>query len=286
MVVMKKLVAIFAHPDDESFGIGGTLARYASAGVSTYYLCGTRGESGTVEPEMMQGFSSIAELRSTELECASRELGLQEVRYLDYRDSGMLGSDDNRHENSLFAAATDDVAGRIITQLRELQPDVVITHDQFGGYGHPDHIKLHQATVRAYELLYGFRLGSSDASVPQNVVIPRLYVTALSRSFLKIAVRLLPVFGQNPRQFGRNKDIDLVQISSWFVPITATINVKSYVPAKERASACHLSQRPPTQQGSFITRFAFRRAQHLETFARLYPPLAPQERMETDLFGQ
>lgn len=77
---MKTLVAIFAHPDDESFGIGGTLARYSKQGVSTYYLCATRGESGTVDPEMMKGYDTVAELRSNELECASRELGLAGVR--------------------------------------------------------------------------------------------------------------------------------------------------------------------------------------------------------------
>jgi N-acetyl-1-D-myo-inositol-2-amino-2-deoxy-alpha-D-glucopyranoside deacetylase len=281
----KTLVAIFAHPDDESFGIGGTLALYAHGGVSTYYLCGTRGESGTVDPEMMQGYSDIAELRSNELECASHELGLAGVRYLNYRDSGMLGSEDNRHENSLFGAATDQVAERIMAHLQELQPDVVITHDQFGGYGHPDHIKLHQATVRAYELLYGYKLGAPATAVKPGVKVPRLYVTAFSRGFLKTAVRLLPLVGQDPRKFGRNKDIDLVQISSWFVPITTSINVKTYIPAKERASACHLSQRPPTQQGNWIARLAFRRAQNLETFSRLYPPPGAHDRTETDLFG-
>jgi N-acetyl-1-D-myo-inositol-2-amino-2-deoxy-alpha-D-glucopyranoside deacetylase len=264
---MKTLLAIFAHPDDESFGIGGTLARYSHAGVTTYYLCGTRGESGTVDPEMLQGFASVAELRSNELECASHELGLAGVKYLGYRDSGMLGAEDNRHVNSLFGASTDEVAQRIIT-------------------------KLHQASVRAYELKYGLHVATEDgreSSIvnPQSSIVdvPRLYVTAMSRKFLKYAVRLLPLFRQDPRKFGRNKDIDLVQISSWFVPITTQINVQPYLPDKERASACHTSQRPPTQQGSFITRLAFRRAQNVETFCRLYPPVRPGERMENDLFG-
>jgi N-acetyl-1-D-myo-inositol-2-amino-2-deoxy-alpha-D-glucopyranoside deacetylase len=310
---MKTLVAIFAHPDDESFGIGGTLAKYAHEGVAVHYLCGTRGESGTVDAEMMQGYESVADLRSHELECASRELGLAGVHYLGYRDSGMLGSEDNRHANSLFAASTDEVAKRIVAQVEALKPDVIITHDQFGGYGHPDHIKLHQATVRAYEMMYGLELttdnarkttddgrrttkaqvgkSASELSEIQNPkskieAIPRLYVTAFSRRFLRMAIRLLPLVRQDPRKFGRNKDIDLVQISSWFVPVTAMVNVRAFLPNKERASACHLSQRPPTQQGSIITRLAFRRTQHLETFSRLYPPVQPGERMEIDLFNQ
>ena len=292
---MKTLVAIFAHPDDESFGIGGTLARYSKQGISTYYLCATRGESGSVDPEMMKGFSTVAELRSNELECASRELGLTAVRYLNYRDSGMLGSEDNRNAASLFAAATDDVAGRIIGHIEELRPDVVITHDQFGGYGHPDHIKLHQATMRAFELLYGLRFGANAKGLTAVVgtagndaaahSIPRLYVTAFSRKFLALAVRLLPLAGQNPHKFGRNKDIDLVQMSSWFVPITATLDVRDYLPYKERASACHISQRPPGQRPNLVARLAFRRAPHLETFSRIYPPVKRGERGETDLFA-
>ncbi|HEY3341550.1 MAG TPA: PIG-L family deacetylase [Anaerolineae bacterium] len=289
---MKTLVAIFAHPDDESFGIGGTLAKYSHEAVNTYYVCATRGESGTVDAEALHDHNSIAELRTTELECASKELGLQRVEYLNYRDSGMLGSEDNRHANSLFAVAMDDVAQRIIQQIQTLKPDVIITHDQFGGYGHPDHIKLHQATLRAYELMYGVKLTTNDhgltviteeASNPATDV-PRLYVTSLSRRFLKLAVRLLPLFGQDPHKFGRNKDIDLVQISSWFMPITAIINIRPYLPDKERASACHHSQRPPAQQGNFITALAFRRSQQTETFARLYPPIKRGERTETNLF--
>jgi LmbE family N-acetylglucosaminyl deacetylase len=288
---MKTLVAIFAHPDDESFGIGGTLAKYSREGVQTYYVCATRGESGTVDAEALQGFSSIGELRASELECASRELGLQRVEYLNYRDSGMLGSEDNRHAESLFAAATDEVAQRIIHQVQTLKPDMIITHDQFGGYGHPDHIKLHQATLRAYEMMYGLKMATNDrgltvitetATTPVTP-IPRLYVTAMSRRTMKLAVRLLPLFGYDPHKFGRNQDIDLVQISSWFVPITAKINVRPYLPDKERASACHQSQRPPSQQGNFITALAFRRAQNTETFSRLYPPVKRGERIETTL---
>ena len=185
-----------------------------------------------------------------------------------------------------------------IAHIETLKPDVIITHDQFGGYGHSDHIKLHQATLRAYELLYGIQLGTGDghavvtqapparAPTEQASSIPRLYVTAFSRQLLRFAVRLLPILGQNPRQFGRNKDIDLVQISSWFVPITTRIPVKTYLPYKHRASACHVSQIAPTQSGSLVTRLAFRRAEGIETFSRLYPPVVHSERIEIDLFGK
>ncbi len=291
---MKTLLAIFAHPDDESFGIGGTLAKYAREGVAVHYLCGTRGESGTVDPKFLQGYADISELRTTELECASRELGLAGVHYLGFRDSGMPGSPDNRHPNSLFSASIDDVAGRIVQFLDQLQPDVVITHDKFGGYGHPDHIKLYHGTVRAYENRYGAPIQDNEPNTgrqpaagdtPAMPGAPRLYVTAFPKELLKFGVKVLPLVGQNPRKFGRNKDIDLVEMSTWVVPVTTKVDIGAYAAVKERASACHLSQRPVSTQGNLVVRLLFRRANQTESFSRLYPPVVPGASVELDLFA-
>src|SRR4030042_1311696 len=93
----RTLLMTGAHPDDESFGPGSTLAQYAAAGVKVYYVCGTRGEVGEVTPEAMKGYSSIGNLRSDELKCAATVLGLTDVIFLGYRDSGMAGSADNKH---------------------------------------------------------------------------------------------------------------------------------------------------------------------------------------------
>ena len=101
----KTLVFVGAHPDDETFGIGGTLAKYASDGVNVYYICATRGEAGEVStPELMTGYSSVGDLRWTELKCAAQALGLIDVIYLGYRDSGMAGSEDNNHPQALATA--------------------------------------------------------------------------------------------------------------------------------------------------------------------------------------
>ncbi|HNB52951.1 MAG TPA: PIG-L family deacetylase, partial [Anaerolineales bacterium] len=97
----KTLVAILAHPDDESFGMGGTLALYAKQGAKVYYICMTGGESGTVEPHFLENYNSIAELRYQELKCASEKLGLAGFIMAGYRDSGMPGSPDNAHPEAL-----------------------------------------------------------------------------------------------------------------------------------------------------------------------------------------
>src|SRR3989304_9965539 len=94
----QKTLAFFgAHPDDESFGVGSTLAQYVLSGSKVYYVCSTGGEAGTVAPEHMKGFSSITELREAELKCAVQALGLAGLIHLGYRDSGMAGSEDNKN---------------------------------------------------------------------------------------------------------------------------------------------------------------------------------------------
>ncbi|MCS6847539.1 MAG: PIG-L family deacetylase [Anaerolineae bacterium] len=284
---MATLLVILAHPDDESFGPGGTLAKYAYHGTSVHYLCGTRGESGTVDAERLNGYADVAALRTAELMCAAKELRLAGVHFLGYRDSGMAGAANNDAEGTLHAAPLDEVAGRIAGFIERLRPDAIITHDQYGGYGHPDHIKLHRATMRAYELLYGieWKLEPNGlwSVVKQNAPAPRLYFTVIPKRLLKLGVRIMPLFRQDPRRFGRNKDIDLAQIASWDVPVTTRIDTRRYLKIKQAASACHASQQLPAGRSRLI-RFLFRRNQGFEYFARAYPPYRRDEKLETGLF--
>jgi N-acetyl-1-D-myo-inositol-2-amino-2-deoxy-alpha-D-glucopyranoside deacetylase/mycothiol S-conjugate amidase len=147
MKQQRTLLFVGAHPDDETFGIGGTLAQYAAASVRVYYACATRGEVGTADAESMKGFDSVGDMRWAELECAARVLGLAGVVHLGYRDSGMASSPENRHPESLAMAPLEQAAGRVVRAIRELKPEVVITHDPLGGYRHPDHIAIHRAPV-------------------------------------------------------------------------------------------------------------------------------------------
>ena len=147
----RKILSVLAHPDDESFGMGGTLAYYAKQGVEVHLICATKGEAGDVEPEFLKDFSSVAERRESELRCAANYLGLKNVHFLGYRDSGMEGSEDNQHPNAFINAPMEKVSGEIVRYIREFKPDVVLTFDPVGGYHHPDHIHIHEATVAAFE---------------------------------------------------------------------------------------------------------------------------------------
>jgi N-acetyl-1-D-myo-inositol-2-amino-2-deoxy-alpha-D-glucopyranoside deacetylase/mycothiol S-conjugate amidase len=281
---MRKHTLLFvgAHPDDETFGVGGTLAKYALAGVGVYYACATRGEAGSVDAALLTGHANIGDLRWAELVCAAGVLGLAGVYYLGYRDSGMPGSEENHHPGALAAAPVEEVAERIVKIIRDIRPQVVITFDPIGGYRHPDHIAIHKATVLA------FHAAADPASFP-GAGVPyqpdKLYFQVMSRKLLKIAVNVLPLFGQDPRRFGRNRDIDITALASVDFPIHARVQLtKEARELQEKARACHISQvgSGPPRRVSLMGLVA-RLAGQKDSFMRAYPPLL-NRRMEHDLF--
>jgi len=272
---MKKvLLAVVAHPDDETFGMGGTLAHYASLGVDVHLIV------GEVEPEMLAGFNSVGELREHELCCAADELGLRQVHFLNYRDSGMPGSFENNHKNALVQAPVEELAMQIAAKIREIQPQVVVTFDPIGGYRHPDHIAIHNATVMAFDLTGDEtkKLAGLAPYKPQ-----KLYFHIFPRGFMKFAVKLMPLFGKDPSKFGKNKDIDLASIMAFDFPTNARINYGKVAEVRSRASACHKSQGGDRQSGYLIT-WLMRLISSKESFMRAYPP--PEKgRIERDLFA-
>lgn len=276
----RTLVFAGAHPDDETFGVGGTLAQYAAAGVKVYYVCATRGEAGTADSDHMRGYTTFGDMRWAELKCAAETLGLSGVIHLGYRDSGMPGSDDNKHPEALMAAPVEQVAGRVVKAIRDLKPEVVITFDPIGGYRHPDHIAMHSATVKAF-----FAAGdpkqypeTGPAFQPQ-----KLYFAVFPRRLLRVLVRFLPLIGQNPRRFGRNKDIDLTSLAAVDFPIHAAVPLtKRAVKTRDKAAACHASQlggRSGPRLFAFIGKLF---GQH-DLYMRAHPPPRGRRR-ETDLF--
>ncbi len=274
----KTLLAVLAHPDDESFGLGGTLALYARRGYDTYLVCATRGEVGDVDD--LGGHASIAELRESELRCAARHLGLKGVFFLDYRDSGMPGSDDNRHPNAQVNRPIEEVAGRVVKYIRELKPDIVLTFDPIGGYKHPDHIHIHQATVLAFDK-------ADDASFHPEVGAPfqprALYFQVFPRGFLKWAVRLLPLLGKDPAKFGRNGDINLKELAEVDFPVHARLDIRSVSEVKRGAGACHASQGGVGMRRGLMGFVTTVFGEH-EDYMRAYPPVDTGFTRLSDLF--
>jgi N-acetyl-1-D-myo-inositol-2-amino-2-deoxy-alpha-D-glucopyranoside deacetylase len=281
MANQQRLLAVLAHPDDETFGTGGTLAHYAQIGTQVYLVCATRGEVGEMDPKYMRGFNSIAERREDELRCAAEKLGLTAVYFLNYRDSGMPGSPDNTHPDALAFQPQDKVAADVQHYIQLLKPQVVITFDPIGGYRHPDHIAIHKATVQAFEQAIKAQAGPDGAAQFQP---SRLYFQTIPRAFLRLVVKILPLFGKNPRQFGTNKDIDLVSIAEVDFPVHAEINFTAVAQIREEASACHASQGGASPSGGGLMGRVRRWLLAKEQYMLAYPIPRPDEKRKKDLF--
>lgn len=280
----RTILIAYPHPDDESFGNGGTIARYVAEGAAVHYACATRGECGTVDAHMLEGYADTAALRTAEQTCAARALGLAAVHFLGHRDSGMPGTADNQHPNAFIQTPLERVAGQLAALIRALRPQVVLTFNSYGGYGHPDHIHIHYATRAA------FAAAGDPARFPEQLaggLAPwqpqKLYYPAFSTRFVRMAVAGVRLARRDPRRIGRNNDIDLVRIIEETTPVTTTVACGEYLEANLRARACHRSQGGGLPFGGRVPRALLRRFFGAESFTRAIPAWAggPTER---DLF--
>ncbi len=148
------LLVVHAHPDDECLGTGGTLARYAAEGVRTVLVTATKGEEGEMhDPNLTEEDARprMAEIREGELRRAVAILGLDTLEFLGYRDSGMMGTPANEHPDNFHNANFDEAVGRLVGIIRRDHPQVVVTYNEDGGYGHPDHLQSHKVTAAAFD---------------------------------------------------------------------------------------------------------------------------------------
>ncbi|MFD7666915.1 N-acetyl-1-D-myo-inositol-2-amino-2-deoxy-alpha-D-glucopyranoside deacetylase [Streptomyces sp. NPDC059788] len=157
----RRLLLVHAHPDDESINNGATMARYADEGALVTLVTCTRGEEGEVIPPDLAHLApdrddALGPYRVGELAAAMRELGVGDHRFLGgagrYRDSGMMGAPQNERPGAFWRADPDEAAGHLVAVVREVRPQVLVTYDDNGGYGHPDHIQAHRVAMRAADL--------------------------------------------------------------------------------------------------------------------------------------
>jgi len=149
---MPGLLALHAHPDDESLSMGGTLAKYADAGEHVVVVTATGGEEATIynhdDPEALR--PRLREIRQEELQAAATILGLSALESLGYRDSGMMGAASNQASDCFWQADFMEAVGRLVRIVRHHRPEVMTAYDPFGGYGHPDHIQTHRVGTAAF----------------------------------------------------------------------------------------------------------------------------------------
>lgn len=277
------LLAVHAHPDDESIGTGGTLAKYAAAGVRTVLVTCTGGEVGEISDPRLATPENLGAVRARELAAAARILGISRTVQLGYRDSGMAGTPDNDHPASFHRADLAEATGRLVRIIREERPQVVLTYDERGGYGHPDHIKAHRVAVAAFHAAGD--PGRFPAAGPPWAP-SKLYYVVWPRSALERFAQLLRAAGlESPFA-----DADAgAELPPFVVPdalVTAEIDVAAFVDQKRAALAAHATQIGPDSVFLKLPPELFRAAWSREFFRRVVGPSAvPPEERERDLFA-
>ena len=276
-----RMLLVHAHPDDETINNGSTMALYAALGASVTLITCTRGEEGEVLiPELAhlaaQNDDSLGEHRVTELANAMVALGVKDHRFLaegerKYRDSGMMGTDANNREDTFWSANFDIATGSLVKVIEEVKPHVMITYDEFGGYGHPDHIQAHRVAMAAA------KLSTWD--------IPKIYWNVMPKSVIQDGIDKMKALGSDFMGAESADDLPFAKDDSF---VHALIDGGDFVEQKMEAMRAHGTQ--IAVDGPF---FALSNNLGLEIWGNEYYTLVQGEKgpavnsngLESDLFS-
>jgi N-acetyl-1-D-myo-inositol-2-amino-2-deoxy-alpha-D-glucopyranoside deacetylase len=231
---------VHAHPDDETIGTGATMARYAADGVGVTLVTCTLGEEGEIHVPELAGLApdqadQLGGYRIAELDAACAALGVADHRFLGgagrYRDSGMMGTPANEHPRCFWRADLDSAAGRLVGVIREVRPQVLVTYDPNGFYGHPDHIQAHRVAMRAAEL-----------ATAEGVGPAKIYWTAVPKSALAAGIEEFTAAPDNP--FEGVSSVDDMPFGTPDEQIAARIEAPGAAGAKAAAIRAHATQIP------------------------------------------
>jgi len=234
----KRLLLVHAHPDDETINNGVTMAKYAASGAQVTLVTCTRGEEGEVLVTELANLASdkddkLGEHREVELKDAMAQLGINDFRFLGapnkkWRDSGMMGTTQNERGDVFWQADLDEASYELVKIILEIKPQVLITYDEFGGYGHPDHIKAHRVAMRATEL-----------AAEQGWQISKIYWNTMPRSVIQMGIEKMKEVGSD--FFGAESADDL-PFAKPDELVTTVVNAPEYVPQKLAAMKAHATQ--------------------------------------------
>ena len=231
-------LAVFAHPDDEGFSCGGTLAKLVSLGIRVTLVCATNGDVGEISDPSLATPENLAQVRKGELRRAMEVTGIPDLRFLDYRDSGMAGTADNQHPDSLYQAEEYQVIERLSDIMKEVRPALVITHDPTGGYGHPDHIAVYRLVTQAFS---STGRGQDGATTPDTGEPRSLYYSCFPRSVFRTMWQAMLDAGITPPFASLEAD----SIGTPYESVTTTLDVREFVDTKITSLKCHQTQIDP-----------------------------------------
>lgn len=262
---MATLVSFQAHPDDESINVAGVLAKAAADGHRTVLVFATCGEHGEVDDGFLDPGESLGARRVKECHRSAEILGVQRVEFLDYIDSGMMGTPENEQPGSFWTTPIDEAAERLATILRDERADILTIYDSDGGYGHPDHIQVHRVGVRAAEL----------------AGTPRVFEATMNNDHIREVMAEAVEAGNLPPD-----DVPEVTEEATFgrpdAVITTRVDVHDHLVAKRASMAAHASQISETSFFLTLPDDAFARVFGWEWFIRHG---VPEGHRDDDLFA-
>ncbi len=291
------LMTVHAHPDDETISTGGIMSRYSRAGVRVVCVTCTGGEHGEIvvpELDTPENHARLGELRREELRRALEQLGPIEHHLLGYVDSGMMGTPENEAPESFWQADVDEAAGRLVRIVRQTRPEVVVGYNDFGGYGHPDHIRAAQMAKLAFEragdpACYPEQLRDEGLTPWQPL---RLYESVLDFTRMAEVQELLKERGVKTWTMGDENETDeqrterealLKRMSDANGPKTTRVDVDSVLDHKIAAMHEHVTQFAPDSWFLALTADDWRRFQPTEDFTLRVSKVGVRI-PETDLF--
>src|SRR5699024_8110411 len=241
-VTDRRLMMVHAHPDDESIVTGATLAKYSTEGVGVTLVTCTLGEEGEIIPPELAHLASdrddrVGEYRIGELERACRALGVRDHRVLGgagrYRDSGMMGDKSNAHPKAFWNTDVDEAAGLLAETIREVRPQVLVSYDEHGGYGHPDHIQAHRVSRRALDL-------AADRAVPGDPwKVDKLYAIAQPVGRIEESIARL---AEDPGRFTPPEQVTDLARGTPDSQVTTRVDASEHWAAKALAMRAHATQ--------------------------------------------
>ena len=250
-----RMLLVHAHPDDESIGQGATMAKYVAEGRGVTLITCTAGEMGEIlVPELTHLAADqedgLGEHRKGELEAAMKELGVTDHRFLGgfgrFRDSGMKWHEDGYaiaaddvHDNAFWYADLTQAANLLVEVIREIRPQVLVTYDEFGGYGHPDHIQAHRVAMYAAQLA-AVRSYRTDLGPAWDIA--KIYWGAMSETRMRAGLRALRDAGDTTSFEGMDPDGPLPNFVTADENLAAEIDAQEFVDAKLSALAAHATQ--------------------------------------------
>ena len=276
-----RLLALFAHPDDEAFPVGGALAAHAARGVEIRLVTATSGEEGEIRQDGAATRETLGSIRRVELSCAVQALGLASHRVLGYRDSGMAGSEANEYPNAYINVPDEEIVEQLVEEIRRFRPQVVLTFESGGLYGHPDHIAISRQTTEAVRRSADANAFPGQLAIGLEPYAPvRLFYSARPQGFRMEWAQAL-----------RNAGIDFplpsperAQEGTPAKEIHLQMEIDLHLERKMACILCHRTQVAADWPYHRVSRDVARTVLGREYYIQALPQIAPGETVADDFF--